>query len=103
MIMRVPLLVAVGTLIASVAVAQNLPAQNGPQNPAVKSMNQNVSSQPVRGANSFSMSQAKTAIEAKGYTRVASLKKDKEGVWRGRAMKDGHSGSVSIDYEGNVN
>ena len=78
--MRVPLLVAIGTLIASVAVAQNLPAQSGPQNPAVKSMNANVSSKPVAGANSFTMGQAKAAIQARGYTRVSSLKKDQEGV-----------------------
>jgi hypothetical protein len=49
------------------------------------------------------MRQAKSAIEAHGYTRVASLKKDKQGVWRGRAIKDGHTGPVSVDYQGNVN
>jgi hypothetical protein len=101
--MRVLPLVAVGTLIASVAIAQNLPAQNGPQNPAMKSVNENVSSKPVMGANSFTMGQAKAAIEARGYTRISSLKKDTEGVWRGRAMKNGHTTPVSVDYQGNVN
>ena len=28
---------------------------------------------------------------------------DKSGVWRGTAMKDGHKGKVSVDYQGNVN
>jgi hypothetical protein len=31
------------------------------------------------------------------------LKKDENGVWRGVAMKDGASGPISADYQGNVN
>jgi len=101
------------TLFASIAVAQPAPApdspaspaaaQDGPANPAVKSMNENNSAMPVAGANSFTMGEAKSAIEAKGYTRVAKLKKDKDGVWRGTATKDGKPGAVSVDYQGNVN
>ena len=91
------------SLFVSVAVAQDTSAQSGPSNPAVKSMDQNNSSSPVAGANSFTRSQAKSAIQAKGYTQVASLKKDHSGVWRGTAMKDGQSGPVSVDYQGNVN
>jgi hypothetical protein len=90
-------------LFASVALAQPTPAQPGPQNPAVKSMNQNNSPQPVAGANSFTMGEAKSHIEDKGYTRVRNLKKDGSGVWRGMAMKDGKSTPVSVDYQGNVN
>src|SRR6201996_6988943 len=90
------------TLIASAAVAQT-PAQPGPQNPAVKSMNDNNSSTPVAGANSFTKGEAVKQIEAKGYTHVTKLKKDKSGVWRGMAMKDGQSGPISVDYQGNVN
>lgn len=89
------------TLFASIAVAQ--PAQDGPQNPAVKSMHDNNATAPVSGANSFTMDQAKSAIQAKGYTKVAKLKKDKDGVWRGMATKDGQSGPISVDYQGNVN
>lgn len=91
------------TLFASLAVAQDMPAQNGPANPAVKSMNDNNSAVPVAGANSFTKSEAKSAIQAKGYTHIAQLKKDKDGVWRGMATKDGQSGPVSVDYQGNVN
>src|ERR1700742_2997514 len=91
------------TLLSSVAVAQTAPAQDGPANPAVKSMDQNNSATPVAGANSFTMGEAKSAIEAKGYTHVAKLKKDKDGVWRGMATKDGQAGAVSVDYQGNVN
>ena len=85
------------------AQAQDSAAQNGPQNPAIKSPQANSSSTPVKGANSFTRSQARARIEAKGYTKVAGLHKDKDGVWRATAEKDGKSGSVSLDYQGNVN
>ena len=91
------------SLIASVAFAQNMPAQQVPSNPAVKGMHDNNSSMPVSGANSFTMGEAKSQIEAKGYTHVAKLKKDKSGVWRGMAMKDGAAVPISVDYQGNVN
>ena len=91
------------SLTASTAFAQNMPAQSGPQNPAVKGMHDNNSAMPVSGANSFTMTEAKSQIEAKGYTHIAKLKKDESGVWRGTAMKDGASGPISVDYQGNVN
>ena len=102
---------AAWSLVASVAQAQpappmpdqNMPAQSGPQNPAVKSMHDNNSSMLVAGANSFTMDQAKNAIQARGYTNVANLKKDKNGVWRGTATKGGQAVPVSVDYQGNVN
>jgi hypothetical protein len=66
-------------------------------------MDQNNSSTPVAGANSFTKSEATKQIEAKGYSNVTGLKKDKDGVWRGMATKDGQSGPISVDYQGNVN
>ena len=101
---HIVLTVAILGMAASVAYAQQeAPAQSGPQNPAIKGMHDNNSSTPVAGANSFTMKEAKSQIEAKGYTRVAKLKKDKDGVWHGMAMKDGASFPVSVDYQGNVN
>jgi hypothetical protein len=79
------------------------PAQSGPQNSAVKSEDSNNSSTPVKGANSFTMSEARSHIEGKGYTKVTALKKDSTGVWRGMAMKSGQEVHVSLDYQGNVN
>ena len=46
---------------------------------------------------------AKAAIEARGYTQVAGLVKDAQGIWRGKAMRDGREVAVSLDYQGNVN
>ena len=91
------------SLLATTASAQDAPAQSGPQNPAVKSMDQNNSSMPVAGANSFTMAQAKSRLMAQGYTQVSNLKKDQDGVWRGTAVKAGQSGPVSVDYQGNIN
>jgi len=96
------LILAAVTLAGSAAFAQ-MPAQKGPQNPAVKSTTENNASAPVAGANSFTESEAIKQIEAKGYTQVSGLKKDGNGVWRGMAMKDGKSGPISVDYQGNVN
>jgi hypothetical protein len=100
---HVILMAAAISLTATMAWAQEPAAQNGPQNPAIKSMDKNNSSVPVACANSFTRGEAIKQIEAKGYTHVAGLKKDKSGVWRGTAMKDGHKGKVSVDYQGNVN
>ena len=99
------LAVAAIALLAAPVFAQDIraaaPAQ--PVNPAVKGVHENNSATPVPGANSFTESQAKSQIEAKGYTRVAGLKKGEDGVWRGTATKDGASHPVSVDYQGNVN
>jgi hypothetical protein len=102
--MRIPMLaLAVLAVTALPAIAQNGAAQNGPQNAAIKSPDANIASKPVKGANSFTEAQAKAHIEAKGYTKVAGLHKDQDGVWRASAVKDGKPSSVSLDYQGNVN
>lgn len=96
-----PLIAA--TLLASAAFAQTASAQSGPQNPAMKSTDQNNSSAPVSGANSFTESQARSRLMAHGYSHVSNLQKDSNGVWRGTATKSGQSGPVSVDYQGNIN
>ena len=57
---------------------------------------------PVPGRNSFTMAQASRRITASGYTQVTGLKKDRQGIWRGQAQKDGAPTPVSLDYQGNV-
>jgi hypothetical protein len=100
--MRLIVLTAALGLCASAAFAQDT-APNGPANAAVKGMHDNNSSTPVAGANSFTRTQAMKQIQAKGYTHVTKLTRDKSGVWRGMATKDGQSGPISVDYQGNVN
>ena len=93
-------------LLASSAMAQtqNPPAQDSPQNSAINSQdssNRQVNA-PVAGANSFTEGQARSRIEKMGFADVTDLKKDDNGVWRGRAMKGGQMVDVSVDFQGNV-
>jgi hypothetical protein len=57
---------------------------------------------PLKGANSFTEGQARDRALARGFTDVAGLRKDDDGIWRGQASLDGKSVSVAIDYKGNV-
>jgi hypothetical protein len=54
------------------------------------------------GANSFTEGQARSRIEAAGFSGVDDLKKDDQGIWRGRAMRNGQQVSVGLDFQGNV-
>lgn len=97
------LLLTTALLIAAPSFAQNPPATDRPNNGAVNNSGKNNSGKPVSGANSFTEGQAKSKIEEAGYTNVTSLKKDDNGVWRGKASKGGASTDVSLDFQGNVN
>ena len=57
---------------------------------------------PLKGANSFTETQAKDRAIAHGLTAVTGLKKDNDGIWRGTAQQDGKAVNVAIDYKGNV-
>ncbi|GAU84702.1 PepSY domain-containing protein [Bosea sp. BIWAKO-01] len=57
---------------------------------------------PLPGANSFTEGQAKSRLEANGYTAVSELKKDDNGVWKGKATHGGQAVNVSVDYRGNI-
>jgi len=97
---------AVLAFVATGAVAQNQTpaAKDGPQNSAINrsdSSNRQADT-PVAGRNSFTEGEAKSRIEKMGFSKVTNLKKDENGVWRGRAMKEGKAVDVSLDYQGNV-
>jgi hypothetical protein len=97
------LVLCAGLMLTGAAFAQNPPAQSGPNNNAVNSSGQKNSDAPVAGRNSFTEGQAKSKIEEAGYTGISDLKKDDNGVWRGKASKGGSSTNVSLDFQGNVN
>ncbi|ASW04739.1 PepSY domain-containing protein [Rhizobium sp. 11515TR] len=86
------LLSATAALAQSQTPSQTTPAVNTSQNPGA----------PVAGKNSFTEDQAKSRIEAAGYTDVMALKLDDQGVWRATAKKDGKDTGVSLDFQGNV-
>ena len=78
------------------------PTNPKPSMPAVTTSSTPTPDAPAAGSNSFTMAQAKTRIEAAGYTSVSGLAKDKDGVWRATASKGGTSSNVALDYQGNV-
>ena len=57
---------------------------------------------PLPGANSFTEGQAKSRLEANGYSAISELKKDDNGVWKGKATHGGQPVTVSVDYRGNI-
>jgi hypothetical protein len=99
----IAILAALMLMGSAPAIAQSQPAQSGPGNNAVNSSGQNNSNAPVAGRNSFTEAQAKSRIEAAGYSNVSDLQKDNDGVWRGKANKAGTKTEVSVDFQGNVN
>jgi hypothetical protein len=62
----------------------------------------NDSGAPLKGANSFTETQAQDRALSYGYSSVAGLKKDGDGIWRGTAKKDDKSVNISVDFKGNV-
>jgi hypothetical protein len=104
--MRKNLLSALLLTVAIPAFAQTQPAppaNRDANTPAVNTPNSPPNpGAPVAGANSFTEAQAKSRIEARGYTNVSGLKKDDAGVWRGSASQGGKTVNVSVDFQGNV-
>jgi hypothetical protein len=64
--------------------------------------NQAVQGGPQAGANSFTEAQARSRMEAAGFTGVAGLMRDEQGIWRARAMRGGQQVGVALDYQGQV-
>jgi hypothetical protein len=88
------------TLLTGFSFAQTAPQTS--TTPSVSSPTATNPKAPVPGANSFTEGQAKSRIESNGFSNVSALQKDAEGVWRGKAMKNGASVSVGLDFQGNV-
>ena len=90
---------AAAAMITGTAMAQ--PANRDANTPAVNTPNTPPNpGAPVAGSNSFTEGQAKSRIELNGFSNVSELRKDDQGVWRGKAMKDGKSVTVSSRLSG---
>jgi len=100
----------IGTAAPSLPDTTNTPTQRNPGNtntaspPAVTTSNANrkTAVAPVKGANSFTMNEARRRIGAGGFTQVTGLKKDRDDIWRGTGMRDGVSVPVYFDYQDNI-
>ncbi|HEV7326820.1 MAG TPA: PepSY domain-containing protein [Bosea sp. (in: a-proteobacteria)] len=84
-------------LISTAAIAQTSTTAPTPSPSAPADANA-----PLPGANSFTEGQAKSRLEANGYSNVSELKKDDNGVWKGTATHSGAQVTVSVDYRGNI-
>ena len=101
--MRRTILVAACLATAMLPAAAQQPANRDANTPAVTSPNSPPNpAAPVAGANSFTEGQAKSRLETNGFTNVTGLKKDADGVWRGKASKGTQTVDVSVDFQGNV-
>jgi hypothetical protein len=94
--------IVISSLSGALAQTSAPPANPKPSTPAVTTKNTPPPADPAAGRNSFTMAQAKSRLEAAGYSGVSGLAKDKDGVWRGMASKGGSPINVSVDYQGNV-
>src|SRR4051794_6663831 len=54
------------------------------------------------GSNSFTEGQVRSRLEEAGFQNITDLRKDDQGIWRGRAMRNGQSVTVGFDFKGNV-
>ena len=81
--------------------AQTTANPNG-HTPAVATSSTQNTDAPVAGKNSVTESQARSRIEAAGFTGVSGLAKDKDGLWHGKASKAGTMQTVTLDFQGNV-
>lgn len=99
---KLTFIAAAAILSASAAFAQSETPKTTQTTPAISTSGEQNPGAPVAGKNSFTESQAKSRIEKAGYTDVSGLKLDGQGVWRGTGTKDGKSGDVSLDFQGNV-
>ncbi len=57
---------------------------------------------PTSYQHAFTADQARSQIEAGGYSAVTQLKKDTRGNWHGRAFKDGSSVDVTLNFNGTI-
>jgi len=90
---------ALAVALPSIASAQ---MPTGTHNPAIKDPTVQTTADAAAGRNSFTQRQAQTRISEAGYAHVGKLAKDENGVWQGKAMKDGKSVMVALDYKGDV-
>lgn len=89
-------------IIAATAIIMSTSAIADSHNPAMKDPTVLTTQMAAKGRNSFTESQAQGRIVKAGFAHVSKLVKNENGVWQGKAMKDGAKVNVALDYKGNV-
>ncbi|MEH0196518.1 hypothetical protein V7S57_10995 [Caulobacter sp. CCNWLY153] len=77
-------------------------APAAPGNAAVDTAPTTGETGPTPGASSYTADQARAAIEKAGYSELGPLNQNANGLWQGKATKDGRKVNVSIDYKGAI-
>jgi len=102
------LAISAGLLTGSISLAQTTLGNNpdavgasDDRNQAAATTSANAPT-PEPGASSFTEGQARSRLEADGYSILLPLTKDNDGIWRGNGHKDGRVISVWVDYKGNI-
>jgi hypothetical protein len=109
---------AAAVVLGGPALAQQTGSRTSPVSPSPGASSQNGSGSPAidakpsaspeatgaveAGANSFTEGQARSRMEAQGFTNIQGLAKDEQGIWHGRAMQNGRSVEVMLDYRGRI-
>lgn len=95
------LALAASVLIGGAAFAQT-PAEPAKGNAPLKPAHTINDGGARHGASSFTQRQAQRHIERSGFTAVTGLTKGGDGVWRGKATRNGQATDVAMDFKGNV-
>ncbi len=96
--------IASGAALAQGSPTNSATVNSSPNPPAIatQGIDSQTTAAPVPGANSFTKTQARDRLEAHGYTGVTDLTLDDQSIWRGKAIKNGTSVNVALDYQGNI-
>ena len=87
----------------SPSLEQNLNADPPIVDESLPSANESVAPvAPHAGPSSFTADDAKAKFESQGFREITELKKNNDGVWIGKAQRDGDSFEVALDFEGNI-
>jgi periplasmic protein CpxP/Spy len=103
-----PVALSVALALASVGGAYAQSDNNNNSNAAVDTKNTATGDKFIpsaslqKGANSFTEGEARSRLESAGLSNVTDLKKDDQGIWRGKAQQNGKSVTVGLDYKGKM-
>jgi hypothetical protein len=93
---------ALASLAAGTAFAQYGAKQPAEPPAAAQTKPATPSTPTTPSAAAMTETQAKARIEAQGYANVSELKKDAQGMWTAKAMKEGKSHQVMLDTRGQI-
>jgi len=109
--MNMARILMLGGLAASLAIATNAdaqitaPASTTSQTPRTSESADSAvvpAAQLEAGANSYTEGQARSRLEANGFSAISNLRKDDNGFWRATAMHSATSGDVAMDFQGRI-